>query len=197
MVMTYKELQRSPVARGTRSGVYARIRSFRETDLANSIARIVADEGCRHIGDGYYISPLGHLYSTSGRKLTRIKPGVKPGGYEFACVAGSYKMIHRLVALSFIPNPQNLPEVNHKDGNKRNNASTNLEWMTRSQNTRHAFDAGLMKRGSESPFCKLTKDQAREIRKAGGRYRDIGRRFGVSAQTVCDIKHRVRYADVD
>jgi len=51
--------------------------------------------------------------------------------------------VHRLVALTWIPNPDNLPQVNHKDGNKLNNAIGNLEWTTGSDNVNHAFDNNL------------------------------------------------------
>lgn len=63
--------------------------------------------------------------------------------------------IHRLVAIHFIPNPQNKSQVNHIDGNKLNNNDWNLEWNTNSENQLHAIRTGLkvFKKGSES--CKF------------------------------------------
>lgn len=61
--------------------------------------------------------------------------------------------LHRLLAETFIPNPENKPQVNHKDGNKSNSYLDNLEWSTASENTQHAYDNNLihLKKGANSP----------------------------------------------
>lgn len=100
-------------------------------------------------GDRYFISNYGRVKSNTIRSRMR-KPHITPNGYESHRLyykTNDYKVFsgHRLVALHFIPNPENLKEVNHKDGNKRNNHVSNLEWCTGSHNQRHAFSTGLQR----------------------------------------------------
>ncbi len=106
----------------------------------------------------YQVSNLGSVKSierlrrTKGTGITKVcerivKPTIDKFGYCKVCLFKNgkrkYCKPHRLVAIAFIPNPDNKPEVNHKDGNKTNNNVSNLEWNTASENMRHAFANGL------------------------------------------------------
>lgn len=97
---------------------------------------------------GYFISNLGNLRGRSGRIIKTYAD--KRSGYLGICIrvktsASKRKLlkIHRLVAEAFVSNPNNLPVINHIDGNKQNNCATNLEWCTQKQNVHHAFKLGL------------------------------------------------------
>jgi len=106
--------------------------------------------------------------------------------------------VHRLVAIAFIPNPENKPQVNHKDGDKTNNNKDNLEWATRCENMRHSWEMGLhksydMPKGANSPRAKLTEVQAEEIRNSPKSSRTLAKIYGVNSSSICLIKKGVRY----
>lgn len=116
-------------------------------------------------------------------------------GYPSVCLSVKGKVvrfyIHRLVATTFIPNPENKKQVNHIDGNKLNNHISNLEWCTNQENSKHAYYTGL----SDVPK-KLNKEQVEEIQlliNKGISQRDIGKRFGVSQAQVSNIKRGVSW----
>lgn len=79
----------------------------------------------------------------------------------------SGKLIHRLVADAFVENISDLPWVNHKDANKHNNQSSNLEWCTASENYQHASLLGLFPtlRGTQRPSAKLNDEKVHIIKK--------------------------------
>jgi len=107
--------------------------------------------------------------SRKGVEYTRIMKSKllsvneNPGGYSQVTLSkeGNIKtlMIHRLVGTAFLENNRNLPEINHKDGNKKNNRLDNLEWVTSSDNHNHAYKTGLRPTGSEHHFAKLKRNR--------------------------------------
>lgn len=120
----------------------------------------------------FQISSDGRLFSKrSNRELTtRVSNkgyaiySTKIGGRNGRNV--SFR-IHREVAKCFIENPNNLPEVNHKDGDKSNNNACNLEWVDASTNIQHAYDTGLISRGKgrHNHNAVLTDEMISYIRK--------------------------------
>lgn len=107
--------------------------------------------------------------------------------------------VHRIVALSFLPNPNKLPQVNHRDGNKLNNDVDNLEWCTQSENSMHAVKMGLMvhPKGELSPMAKLTFKKAEEIRKkyaqGGTTHQKLAEEYGVVHSQISKVLHYKRY----
>lgn len=101
----------------------------------------------------YQVSSFGRVKSLEYHNAKGIKrcgilqPATDNSGYHRCALSKNnilktYK-VHRLVAIAFIPNPDNLPQINHKDGNKKNNNVENLEWCDNSHNQKHAYRLGL------------------------------------------------------
>lgn len=147
---------------------------------------------------------LGKKGSPRKQKGIVMKPYCGKNGYPIAILSkdGRKKThtVHRLMALNFLPNPENKRTVNHMDGIKTNNRLSNLEWATDKENVNHAWRIGLSKprntntdgkfKGEKSPASKLTNKDVEYIRsqsrKSGGTKTDteLARELGVSGSTI-------------
>ena len=162
--------------------------------------------------EGFYeINQIGEIRSWSfGRWRKRANPfpikwRISKDGYAKVILSKGQNekawnsSVHRLVATHFLPNPLNLAEVNHKDGNKLNNSVENLEWVSRRQNMQHAFKLGLnvSKRGHFGRHAKLTIEQVDEIKRLikepNSSASRIAKQFGISAVHVYRIRDNVHW----
>lgn len=148
----------------------------------------------------YQIDDLGNIYTVKrqGTDARILSKQINRNGYE--CVDlrnGSNKrkeLVHRLVAFAFIPKPDGKDFINHKDGNKQNNNVSNLEWVTRSENMKHAYRNGLSTiprlSGENHPQHKLCIDSVHEIKSlysAGMSSGKLSKQYGVSKEQIMNI----------
>ena len=136
-------------------------------------------DGYVEVEKGYFLNTKGELYSMDrfvkrntgvvefkvGKKITPNYNKVTEY-YQYRTIERCSKTVHRLVAETFIPNPDNLPCVNHIDGDKSNNSVENLEWSSYSENLKHSYDvlkrpinATKIKRRSCKSINKITGEQ--------------------------------------
>lgn len=129
----------------------------------------------------------------------KIKTSVNNNGYVKVVLCSNYKiknyLLHRLVAIAFIKNKKRLPDINHIDGNKKNNSIENLEWVTKSQNTRHSISIGRHKspflKGDKHPFSKIKTqdyDKIKNMLDSGLTLVAISKVFKVKQSTISRIK---------
>lgn len=157
--------------------------------------------------DGYYQeSNYGRTKSLKFGKAKILRPALTLNGYLKVVLSKhnqkNTKHIHQLVSQCFIPNPNNLPVINHKDGIKFNNYFENLERCTDIQNKQHAVKTGLKKSGAQNYNSKLTEEQVREIREfcIKGNHKfgaaAFARKFGVHPSTIEDVVNFKKYKNV-
>lgn len=159
--------------------------------------------------DGYQVSNYGNVRSIDrvvsahdGRRKLNLKgrllkSAIDDGYKKVAFSIGKKlftKKVHRLVAEHFCEKPMGIREVNHIDGDKLNNHYSNLEWVSRSRNVKHAFELGLAKglKGSRNPNSKLTEQDVQEIRNIASQKRnynriELSKRYGVTPKHIQDI----------
>lgn len=151
----------------------------------------------------YLISTEGNVDSLKRKTRRRMSPQMWGEYLRVVFTIGGKRqprLVHRLVAETFIPNPENKPEVNHINGDKTDNRVENLEWVTHSENMRHAFNTGLKKsaQGVASPRSKFTEEQVLYIRNNpdGMNTIQLSKMFSVSSQTISDIQQDKTYRTV-
>lgn len=138
----------------------------------------------------YWVNKKGQVM---GRTGVILKPSINKKGYLklpfYTTDKTSSFLVHRLVALAFIPNPNNLPQVNHIDCNKQNNNVENLEWCTDEENRIHklANNLNVTKQGAEHKLAKLTEEEVTDIflRRHSAKY--YINKYGISKALVYGI----------
>lgn len=142
----------------------------------------------------YKISESGEVFSVRSDRF--LKGWLAKSGYPTVQLSNNgskkSKLVHRLVAEAFIPNPENKPHINHIDGDKQNNNVENLEWCTQSENVKHSFALGLSssRRGTDNESSKLSEEEVIAIMnyKAQGKYpTEISRLIGLKVSTVENV----------
>ena len=141
----------------------------------------------------YEISDAGEIRNKHTGRI--IKQFVGKDGYLRTQIAGKTRLVHRLVAIAFVPAEVGKDFVNHKDGNKQNNQADNLEWCTRSENLQHAYNKALRRppTGVQNGRCKLSYEDVSFILEnyipRDERYgaKALAKHFGVARQTICAV----------
>lgn len=159
---------------------------------------------CPGFEDSYEVSNLGTVRSIDRIQAKRrgiikgkiISYNLNQKGYpQLRFYKNNIKYVrnpHRLVAIAFIPNPNNLPQVNHIDGNKKNNRVDNLEWVSNSCNQKHAYRLGLQpsRAGENNSKTVLTDNQVSAMKiyyNSGKTLLEVSNKFNVSIGIVRNI----------
>lgn len=148
-------------------------------------------EGC----DGYLISNFGRVKSLKNQKAHILKPRLNSRNYMYCLLLSNgickRKVIHQMVAQTFIPNPDNKPQVNHIYSRFSNHVDC-LEWVTGAENMKHAYAAGLQSaiRGGDNVQSKLTNQQAEYIRNNPDTLSGVtlAKKFSVDPKTISRIQ---------
>lgn len=164
------------------------------------------ENGTCIVDNKYIVTPEGKVFTIykNKRGVQEQKLRNHTNGYLRAIINMKDYYVHRLVAMCFIDNPHGYNEVNHKDGNKKNNCVENLEWCNRSMNCRHCFQTGLRSYDELSKMAKMPKLKrrglsdkiAKIIKESSESDTILAKRFNTSRGKVWQIKHGVTYKEV-
>lgn len=165
----------------------------------NELVELAQDEDIKHsFTEGhtaYFVTTLGRVFSVKAKLLSQSLN--RGRGYYEIRTNKTAVTPHRLVAKAFVPNPENKPEVNHKDGRKTNNNVSNLEWVTRKENNDHSINSGLTKLPQKGYNAKFDDSQVAKVIglvRSGWTYAKAGATEGMSYSTVAHIMSGRRYS---
>ena len=134
----------------------------------------------------YQITKQGQVINSKGRIL---KPWISKSGYLEINLNGKHHRIHRWVAQTYIPNPLNLPEVNHIDGDKLNVNDWNLEWCTQIENTDHARRNNLTNIGTTYINMNQRNDILEKYNSGNYNQIQLAKEYNVHDKTIWNIIH--------
>lgn len=150
--------------------------------------------------DKYQISNLGNIYSKLSNRV--VKSSFDDKGYKIRTHKSNGKVyvvkVHRAVALAFLPNPENKPFVNHKNGVKHDNSLTNLEWVSGKENQQHNVSINPKRRGAGHWSAKFTTEDVVYVRSNPDKLSqtDMAKRFGVHQSRISQIKNNRTYKEL-
>lgn len=144
--------------------------------------------------ENYLVSSLGNVKTINGKLRKVVYDSKNDYGYVelWKNNKGKKFRIHRLVAETFIPNTLGKEQVNHIDGDKKNNCVSNLEWVTPKENIRHAIENDLssIKYGSKNLSSKLKEEDVKYIRenaRINKSVKELSEIYNVSTTTIYNI----------
>ena len=156
-------------------------------------------------GENYYINRKGVIYRASyvandGRyiKSKIVTQSLGKNGYYYVNLRcdGKTKLayVHRIIAETYVDNPENKEQVNHINGDKKDNRIENLEWVTPKENTQHSIYHGMTPIGEQAHKSKLTLKEVISIRSSNRSDTELANKYGVSRAQVYRIKKGLNWS---